>query len=199
MANPEFIEELDSFDRLTVRLYRAGLTGCSIFLTALAMAKLAASFPEALGLSSFDGSDYALRFLWLGLAISVAIGVVHLHIYDRKIRWFVHNIAWVGVFIHLGWAYSGEGTPLVFFVAGSGFTFAVLSTFAMKEQHCFKIPIIKAIPVLLILALFPLLFNVLWASGVLLLLAGLIYLVMVIAKWRMPLHFDIGEKAKYQI
>ena len=199
MANPEIVSELDSFDRLTVRIYRAGLTGCALFLGALGAAKFAGEFPELLGRSHFEATDFNLRWLWLGLAVSATLSVINLHIYDRKIRWLLQCFIWTGAYIHLSWAYSSTGSGNLWFLAGSGFIFATLSTFAMKEQHCFKIPIVKSIPLLLIGSLFPLVFGVLWASGALLLSAAMVYLLMAVAKWKMPLHFDIGEKSKYQV
>ena len=50
--------------------------------------------------------------------------------------------------------------------------------------------------------------GLLWFSWVLIILSplrifsiisGVLLLVLAIQKWRMPLHFDIGDKTKYQI
>ena len=54
-------------------------------------------------------------------------------------------------------------------------------------------------PVLLALSLIPLLGRWDLAAALLLGLSGLIYGAMAVAKTRMPLHFDIGDKSRYQV
>jgi len=38
-----------------------------------------------------------------------------------------------------------------------------------------------------------------YTEGATLLVAGLLYAWLAAAKWRMPLHFDIGDKSLYKI
>ena len=38
-----------------------------------------------------------------------------------------------------------------------------------------------------------------WIARILSLIVGGLLLILAVQKWRMPLHFDIGDKTKYQI
>ena len=67
------------------------------------------------------------------------------------------------------------------------------------EQFCFRIPGLRLVPLFLATSLIPLLAGKVAFAGALLLLSGVIYSALAFAKWRMPLHFDVGDKSKYQI
>ncbi|MCF3099511.1 hypothetical protein EHZ86_20160, partial [Aeromonas australiensis] len=80
-----------------------------------------------------------------------------------------------------------------------GAALATLAGLAFKEQFCFAIPGIKLVPVLL-----PLLWLLEWwrvelAAALVALVCGALLTLLALAKWRMPLHFDIGDKGRYQI
>ncbi|MNR50083.1 hypothetical protein D3C85_1695490 [compost metagenome] len=38
-----------------------------------------------------------------------------------------------------------------------------------------------------------------WASALVALVSGLLLCLLCLAKWRMPLHFDIGDRGRYQL
>ena len=74
-----------------------------------------------------------------------------------------------------------------------------LSGLAFKEQFCFAIPGIRLLPLLL-----PLLWLLewtpfAWATALVALVSGLLLGLLSLAKWRMPLHFDIGDRGRYQL
>ena len=54
-------------------------------------------------------------------------------------------------------------------------------------------------PALLALSLIPLLGHWDLPAALLLALSSLIYGAMAFAKTRMPLHFDVGDKSRYQV
>lgn len=73
-----------------------------------------------------------------------------------------------------------------------GAALATLSGLAFKEQFCFAIPGIRLLPLLL-----PLLWLLEWTRVAL--ASGLLLGLLSLAKWRMPLHFDIGDRGRYQL
>ena len=119
-----------------------------------------------------------------------------MHLYDKQIRWFIGMTGWFGAV--LLFTSGGPDAPWLY-TAGLGFLFVSLSAYALKEQFCFRIPGLRLVPLLLAGALIPLLSGHPAIAGALLLTAGLIYTALIVAKWRMPLHFDVGDKSKYQL
>ncbi|MFV8412428.1 hypothetical protein [Vibrio owensii] len=125
MANTEHQETLDSLDKISVCLYRFGIT------------------------------LFAMALLVFSVLISGAI----------------------------------SSSPLVY----------QTSVIALKESFCFKVPGLKMVPAFLAVATFALWFNLPILAAITMLLAGLVMGFLSFAKWRMPLHFDIGIKANYEI
>ena len=178
MANPEIESELDGIDRLCVCLYRLGLS-------------LAAFLLLVKGISLLIGKDFLPQPFWLA-ALVVASGLcgLCLHIYDKRIRFILQLFAWGGLTL------SAMGAPDLLAL---GAALATLAGLAFKEQFCFAIPGIRAVPLML-----PILWGALWAqlnwvAAPLALASGLLLCLLSLAKWRMPLHFDIGDKGRYQI
>ena len=118
-----------------------------------------------------------------------------MHLYAKQIRWFIGVSGWFGAILLV----ASRGETLLLHTAGLGFLFVALSGYALKEQFCFRIPGLRLVPLFLAGSLLPLLFGKPLFAGIPLLLSGLIYSALVVAKWRMPLHFDVGDKSKYQI
>ncbi|MBX2797312.1 MAG: hypothetical protein KTR31_06590 [Myxococcales bacterium] len=189
MADPNHVPELDGFDRLTVTLYRLGISGAAVALLL---------FPAVEGLSAADLSLPT----WLphaAVLVTTALAVADLHLYDKRIRWVVGVAAWTGAAMSfLGIALAGTVGHWVA-TAGLGFLFVALSALALKEQFCFKIWGLRGVPALLATSLAPMLAGYPAVAAILLGVAGLIVGALAVAKWRMPLHFDIGNKAAYQI
>lgn len=184
MADPHHVEPLDGFDRLTVRAYRVG-----IGLAALAVGGLAAA--------ALAGTGDALP-RW-GVVLATAVIVPNLHLYDRAIRWFIAVSGWTGVVVGAaGVALGGGGGPWLV-DAALGFSFVVFSAVALKEQWCFRLPLMPLVPALLATSLVPLRAGSPGAAAPLWLGAAALLVLLAVAKARMPLHFDIGDRSRYQV
>ena len=181
MANPEHTPQLDGFDRFTVRLYRSGL--------ALASAGVAV-------LAGLCGTEAALSPAVAAIFLGTLLSVLNMHLYDKRVRWVIAAAGLLGAV--LGYVGAIFGVTLVE-QAGLGFIFVALSGFALKEQFCFRIPGLRLVPLFLAVGLIPLVLG--WGLGAALCfgLAALPLSVLSVAKWRMPLHFDVGDKSRYQI
>jgi len=181
MANPEHIPQLDGFDRFTVRLYRSGLALASVGVAVLA------------GLCATGGAvGPAVALIFVGTLLSV----LNMHLYDKRVRWVIAAAGLLGAV--LGYIGASSGVALVD-QAGLGFVFVALSGFALKEQFCFRIPGLRLVPLFLAVGLIPLVLGSGPGAAACFGLAALPLTVLSIAKWRMPLHFDVGDKSRYQI
>lgn len=184
MADPHHVEELDALDRGTVGLYRAGLL-------------VAAGSVLWLGACHVRGvPDPSARWLVL---LGVALIAADLHLYDRRIRWVIGAAAWLSALLLFAPAVASPGLGAWLGDAGLGFAFVVFSAVALKERKCFRLPIVVAIPPVLAASLIPLRIGLDPQAGVVLAVAGAMLAVLAVAKLRMPLHYDIGDKRHYQI
>lgn len=174
MANPEHQEELDTLDKMSVLGYRLGISVLSVSYVLLAI-------------TSLQGNTFSESNLLL--AASAALIGANLHIYDKKIRAVIVWSAWIGL------AVVASGYPLL----AQAFFCITFSGVALKESFCFKVPGLKLIPLFIGLTLIGQYFALDWLSGFAALCAGLTLGFLSIKKWQMPLHFDIGIKAKYQV
>lgn len=189
MADPQHTPTLDGFDRMTVRLYRAGIGASSVALLGFAAQQV------AIGLQL----ELAPWLPQAAVLLTTALAVANLHLYDKRVRWVIGAAAWSGAFLSLaGAGLQGTAGHWVGH-AGLGFLFVSLSALALKERFCFKIPGLRAVPLLLAASLIPLLGGWPIPAAILLGGAGLIYGALALAKLRMPLHFDVGNKDAYQI
>lgn len=182
MADPQHEEDLDGFDRATVRVYRTGLT-----LVPLALLLTAGSDVWGTSLQP------TLMLCSTGIVMSVAC----MHLYDKRIRWVIATSAWMGAVLQLGATLTPESTQHILWCAGQGFFFVSLSALALKEQFCFRVPLLKAVPLFLAVSLIPLTLQ-LSGTFVPLGISGVVLSALAIQKWRMPLHFDIGNRSLYQ-
>lgn len=186
MADPHHVPTLDGFDVFTVRLYRVGLV------------------LGAAGLLCLSGSLLATEgrldpFAWVLVFLGTATSIANMHLYDKRIRWVIGVAGWLGgVGMLLAPALPDGLAPWIFH-AGVGFVFVALSGFALKEQFCFKIKFLRLVPLVLATSLIPLLAGERVISGAMLACAGLMVGALAVAKLRMPLHYDIGDKSAYQI
>jgi len=194
VADPHVIEDLDGFDRLTVALYRTGLGLSGLGVLGLSGLYLA----RALGVSiGRDGLTAAL----LGTTMAIALSAACVHLYDKRIRWFIAGCAPLGLALQA----VGLALPSPFWlawpvqVAGVGFALVSLSALAFKEWFCFRIPGLRLVPVLLGLGTLPVVLD--WDLGVPVLWgpAGLLVVALTVAKLRMPLTHDIGDRSRYQV
>jgi uncharacterized integral membrane protein len=127
VADPDHTEKLDGFDRLTVRLYRTGLS-----LGALSMFLGGWAFLLA------SPSAGARGVIWGGVGLGAVLSATSMHLYAKQIRWVIALATALGLFL-MGVAGGAAGQPVLFH-AGLGFVFVAYSAWALKEQFCFKIP-----------------------------------------------------------
>lgn len=179
MAHPEHTPTLDGHDRLTVRLYRSGF-----FLAPVALIGLAAGF------------DAPARW---GLALASTLCAWNVHLYDKRFRWLIPGFAWVGA---LAGAAAGDlsGAPRWFATELSlGLHLVVFSALALKEQLCFRVPLLRLVPVALCVTALSHAFAPGWWTGLAAGLAAAVIGRLALAKSAQPLGFDIGDRAHYQI
>ena len=88
----------------------------------------------------------------------------------------------------LGWHELALGGALV-----------TLGGLCFKEYFCFRVPLLNLQPAFVAALWFAWVFEGGWIARILSLIVGGLLLILAVQKWRMPLHFDIGDKTKYQI
>ncbi|PIE42433.1 MAG: hypothetical protein CSA47_01040 [Gammaproteobacteria bacterium] len=124
----------------------------------------------------------------LGIMVAAALTASSLHIYMKSIRTILQYAAWLGlIFALLGWPVFGLGWSLV-----------TLGGLAYKENFCFNIPGLNLQPVICALLWLSIALNWSLISHVLAVLSAILFTILSIKKARMPLHFDIGDKSKYE-
>ncbi|MBW2258776.1 MAG: hypothetical protein JRI25_29920 [Deltaproteobacteria bacterium] len=96
--------------------------------------------------------------------------VLNLHLYAKRARWGIQGAAWLGVILML--AAMVMASP-----SGSWWMFHVGLAFVF-------VPLVGGwwIP-----------------AGLLLVAAGVLLGALALAKYRRPLHFDVGDKTRYQV
>ncbi|MDV6250410.1 DUF2301 domain-containing membrane protein [Vibrio sp. EA2] len=183
MADTEHEEKLDFLDKLSVCLYRLGISVFSLSLLGL----------SALVFGWFGGLGEYYRSVLVMIGISAAFSAANIHIYSKTVRLAISWSSWIGLVLML----SDYDLSRVWL--SLGFVFVTFSGIALKESYCFKVPGLKFVPILLVVTTLAHYFDFLNVAAIAMLLAGIIMGYLSIAKWRMPLHFDIGNKAKYEV
>ncbi len=123
-----------------------------------------------------------------GIMIAAALTASSLHIYMKSIRTILQYAAWIGLILALlGWPIFGLGWALV-----------TLGGLAYKENYCFNVPGLKLQPVICALLWLSVFFNWPLISYTLAVLSAVLFAILSIKKVSMPLHFDIGDKSKYE-
>ncbi|HHF2919737.1 MULTISPECIES: DUF2301 domain-containing membrane protein [Vibrio] len=183
MANTEHQESLDFLDILSVCLYRLGISVFAFGLIAMTIS----------GLHLIEGAAFYDRNVLLLIAIAGVLTAANIHVYSKTVRTVISWSTWVGLLFMV----SDPDLSRVWL--SLGFVFVTFSGVALKESFCFKVPGLKAVPVLLAIATFAFCFEILTVANIATGLSGLIMGFLSISKWRMPLHFDIGIKANYEV
>ncbi|ASI93667.1 MULTISPECIES: DUF2301 domain-containing membrane protein [Vibrio] len=183
MANTEYQETLDLLDKLSVCLYRLGIT---LFAVALLCFSIIVS-------GAITSSLFVYQASLIALCVASALSAANIHVYNKHVRAAISWASWIGLVLMVS-DLEFQRTWL-----GLGFIFVTFSGIALKESFCFKVPGLKMVPVFLAVATFALWFNLPILAAITMLLAGLVMGFLSFAKWRMPLHFDIGIKANYEI
>lgn len=169
MADPHIKSPMDSLDHVTVIIYRLGFTFSFPVITLL---------PWQL--------NYPIENL---VMICAAMCASSLHIYMKSFRLLLQFATWVGLLCFV------LGFPMI----GLGGAFITLGGLCFKEYFCFKVPGLPLQPLILCALWFCLVFDAHLAAKILAAAAGALFLVTSIYKWRMPMHFDIGDKSKYEV
>lgn len=125
----------------------------------------------------------------LGLLIAGTMLASSLHLYLKQFRYLFQFAMWIGLLCHIFGL-----TELAI-----GAVFLVLGGLSYKEYFCFRVFGLNFQPLLLAMLWFCWIFE--WHLLTLILsgICSLLLLFLSIQKWKMPLHFDIGDKSKYQI
>ncbi|MZI91849.1 hypothetical protein F9817_01340 [Vibrio sp. CAIM 722] len=183
MANPEYQDTLDVLDKLSVCFYRLGISlfAFSLFLLGL---NFLHRMPQT-GVSLH--SSIVIAF------ISSIICAANIHVYSKVIRFVIQWSTWVSAILIVA-DYHWQ-----FWWLTLGFIFVTFSGIALKESFCFRVIGLKTIPLFLAPSVLLIFFQWFEIAGILLLLSGVIFTFLSLAKWRMPLHFDIGIKNNYEI
>jgi uncharacterized integral membrane protein len=187
MADPHLTPSLDAHDRRTVLLYRGGIA-----VTALGLALMSASYVQRdLGAHIFG------RQL---LAAGVTLSAWNLHLYDRRFRWIFHGIAWGGLlFAHIAATATPAGAAWLLRELGIGLHLAFVCAVALKEQLCFRVPLLQLVPVILVPTAIAHAFDVAPVAGAGLGVAALIVAMLAGVKAQQPLGHDIGDRSAYQV
>lgn len=183
MANPEYKETLDGLDKLGVCLYRIGISLFSLSILLLAGA-LSGKIEGLIGFT-----DTAL----LMIAASAALCAANIHVYSKHVRAAISWSAWIGLALMI------SDPEQVRTGMSLGFIFITFSGIALKESFCFKVFGLKAVPVLLAISAFAIWFEQPMIASAALAFSSLVMGYLSFAKWRMPLHFDIGIKSNYEV
>ncbi len=189
MADPQHMPETNLQDRITVILYRAGIVMMAVMSTLFII-------------DYFTHSDVLSKSYLPLFATGAALASANVHLYDPRFRYLLPLMSWIG-FVLL--AFTLTLSPLevkaqhLLLSASLGFFYAGAAMFAIKEQFCFKIPGLQLMPVFLVVSVFARYFHWELVETIALIPAAFLMLWLSIAKWRMPLHFDIGDKDKYTV
>jgi len=169
MADPHIKSPMDQWDHLLVIIYRLGFT---------------LAFP-VIALLPWN-LDYPVEnFVFLSAAMCAS----SLHIYSKPIRLLLQFATWAGLLCFV------FGLPNI----AMGGAFITLGGLCYKEYFCFKVPGLRFQPLILAALWLCMVFNADIAARVLATISAFLFLVTSVYKWRMPRHFDIGDKTKYDV
>lgn len=124
-----------------------------------------------------------------GLLVAGTMLGSSLHLYLKQFRLIFQFAAWIGLLCAI------FNLPSLAF----GAILLVIGGLSYKEYFCFRIFGLNFQPILVGILWFAVLFEQTILIQILSGICGLLLLILTIQKWRMPLHFDIGDKSKYQI
>ncbi|ELR65774.1 Arabinose efflux permease [Photobacterium marinum] len=169
MADPHIKSDIDRLDWLTVILYRGALTFSAAVMSVIAW--------EA---------DFATP----ALVIAALIAANTVHIYDKRFRLLIAGSSLFAAILMI----AGLWNPLA--LGAALFTFSAL---AIKEYFCFKLKLLMLTPLTLAGFWFCLVFGQAQISIAFSMSGAILLAVAAFSKWRMPIHYDIGDKSRYEI
>ncbi|RRJ85193.1 DUF2301 domain-containing membrane protein [Aestuariirhabdus litorea] len=180
MADPNVIATLDAFDRTLVRIYRTGISLAALYLL------------SAVG--HWAGQPLA-PFRQALLMLAATLMASSLHLYDKRIRYALLMSTLLGLL----WAALAPrlGVPALPLLV-EGLLLVTLSGVAFKESHCFRVVGLRWVPLLLLAMVLARAAGSGTLAVSLSLVAGGLMGYLALRKWQMPLHYDIGDRSKYQ-
>lgn len=125
----------------------------------------------------------------IGLLVAGTMLVSSLHLYLKSFRYLFQFVMWIGLLCKV---FEMDSFAL-------GASLLVIGGLCYKEYFCFRVRGLNFQPILLAVLWLAVVLQISWIFVSLAILCGILTLFLSIQKWRMPLHFDIGDKRKYQI
>ena len=132
---------------------------------------------------------YQIAFAQKGLLLAGAMLGSSLHLYLKQFRFIFQFAAWIGLLCFI------FDLPLL----ALGAILLVVGGLSYKEYFCFRIFGLNFQPVLVAVLWISFVFKQMLLIQIFSVIVGILLLILSIQKWRMPLHFDIGDKGKYQV
>ena len=132
---------------------------------------------------------YAAEIAQQGFLIAGVMLASSVHLYLKPYRYVFQFAVWIGLLCQI------FGLPLLAF----GAMLFVIGGLSYKEYFCFRIFGLNAQPIFVAILWFVFVFEQALLVRIFSIIIGILLLILSIQKWRMPLHFDIGDKTKYQI
>lgn len=125
----------------------------------------------------------------MGLLIAGTMLASSLHLYLKNFRYLFQFVMWIGLLCQV---FGLEMLAL-------GASLLVIGGLCYKEYFCFRVWGLNFQPILLAVLWLTVVLQISWIFVPLAILCGILTLFLSIQKWRMLLHFDIGDKGKYQV
>lgn len=132
---------------------------------------------------------YYTSMVQLGLLVAGTMLASSLHLYAKTFRLIFQFSAWLGLLFYI------FNFPLL----ALGAMLLVIGGLSYKEYFCFRVFGLNFQPILMVILWIAFALGWIVVVQILSVTCGLLLLVLSIQKWRMPLHFDIGDKTKYQV
>ncbi|ABR73944.1 hypothetical protein CBG46_02440 [Actinobacillus succinogenes] len=132
---------------------------------------------------------YSAQWGYFGLLVAAALCASSLHIYLKSFRLLLQMATWLALLCH---AFGQTELAL-------GGVLLTLGGLAFKEYFCFRVWALNFMPLLVALLWLCTVISLSLPQKILSAACALLFTVLFIRKIRMPLHFDIGDKTKYQV
>lgn len=132
---------------------------------------------------------YQTEWASFGLLIAGTMLASSLHLYLKRFRLIFQFVAWIGLLCQI------FGLPI--FALGA--MLLVVGGLSYKEYFCFRVFGLNAQPLLVAIIWLAILLDQMLLLQISSGISGILLVVLSIQKWRMPLHFDIGDKTKFEV
>lgn len=124
----------------------------------------------------------------LGLLVAGVMLASSLHLYAKSFRLLFQFTAWIGLLCYI----------FHFPILALGAMLLIIGGLSYKEYFCFRVFGLNFQPLFVAALWIAIVLDWQLFVQILSLICGILLLILSIQKWRMPFHFDIGDKTKYQ-